>query len=59
LYRDNEGSLHAGLKDAIEQVMASVDADLIAVSDKFKPQIINMLELEPDVEKISSYRSEL
>jgi len=51
LYNENAGSLYEGLKNDIEQIIAFVNADLLAISDKFKPHIYKMLELEPNVEK--------
>jgi len=51
LYGENAGSLYEGLKDELEQVIRAVNADLLTVSEKFKPQINRMLETEPDSEK--------
>lgn len=51
LYHENAGSLYEGLKDCIEQLIAIVNADLFNISDKFKPHIYKMLELEPNAEK--------
>ncbi|TYQ18173.1 UNVERIFIED_CONTAM: HRDC domain-containing protein [Acetivibrio alkalicellulosi] len=51
LYNENSGSLHDGLKNDIEQILAFVNVELVAISDKFKPHIINMLESQPDIEK--------
>lgn len=51
LYDENSGSLYEGLKDALEQVMAHVNADLLTVSEKFRPQINRMLITEPEAEK--------
>lgn len=50
LYIENAGSLYEGLKEDIEKLIAFVNADLLTISDKFKPQIIKMLELEPNAE---------
>lgn len=51
LYHENAGSLHEGLKLAIDQMLTVVNVDLITVSEKFKPQLDKMLGLEPDAEK--------
>jgi len=51
LYNENAGSLHEGLKDDLEKIIAVVNDDLLTISDKFKPHINKMLELEPDAEK--------
>ncbi|MDP4182481.1 MAG: helix-turn-helix domain-containing protein [Bacillota bacterium] len=50
LYNENAGSLHTGLKENLDKMMSAND-ELITVSDKFKPQIIRHLEVEPDAEK--------
>ncbi len=51
LYTENAGSLHEGLKNCLEQLITFVNADLLTISDKFKPHLYKMLELEPDAEK--------
>jgi hypothetical protein len=50
LYLENAGSLYEGLKVDIEKLIAVVKDDLLIISDKFKPQINRMLELEPNAE---------
>ncbi len=51
LYTENAGSLHDGLKNCLEQLITFVNADLLTISDKFKPHLYKMLELEPNAEK--------
>lgn len=51
LYEQNVESLHAGLKDDLEQILLCINSHLIEVAGKFKPQIIQMLKFQPDVEK--------
>ncbi|HEY9061348.1 MAG TPA: helix-turn-helix domain-containing protein [Pseudobacteroides sp.] len=50
LYNENVGSLHVGLKENFDKMMSS-NEELIAISDKFKLQIIRHLEAEPDINK--------
>ncbi len=50
LYNENNGSLHTGLKENLDKMMSS-NEELIAISDKFKVQIIRHLEVVPDIEK--------
>jgi len=50
LYNENEGSLHIDLKENIDKMM-SANEELIAISDKFKKQIIGHLESEHDIDK--------
>lgn len=50
LYDENSGSLYEGLKESLEQIMAHVNADLLTVSEKFRPQINRMLITQPEAE---------
>lgn len=51
IYTGNVGSLHEGLKNSLEQLITFVNAELLTISDKFKPHLYKMLELEPNAEK--------
>ncbi|NLL04429.1 MAG: AAA family ATPase [Clostridiaceae bacterium] len=51
IYTENVGSLHEGLKNSLEQLITFVNAELLTISDKFKPHLYKMLELEPNAEK--------
>lgn len=51
LYLENAGSLHESLKNDLERIIAFVNADLLTISDKFKPHINKMLDAEPNAEK--------
>ena len=51
IYTENVGSLHEGVKNSLEQLITFVNAELLTISDKFKPHLYKMLELEPNAEK--------
>lgn len=51
IYTENAGSLHEGLKDCLEQLKNFVTTDLHTISDRFRPHIFKMLEIEPNIEE--------
>lgn len=50
LYKENVGSLHSGLSESLEVMLTALN-DLSEIGDKFKSQINQILEIEPDAQK--------